>query len=127
MRSRLPWWRRRISTARPRRRSAAISVDVNSIIANPNLDPHDYEATPSTARAVADARIVIYNGADYDPWMDKLIAATDRPQRIVINVANLLGRKPGDNPHLWYDPAAMPSGGASGGEGAGVGRPRAGR
>jgi zinc/manganese transport system substrate-binding protein len=84
-------------------------VTVASVIDNPNLDPHDYEATPSAARAVADARVVIYNGAAYDAWMDRLVAATERPQRIVINVANLLGRQQGDNPHVWYDPAAMPA------------------
>jgi zinc/manganese transport system substrate-binding protein len=92
--------------------AAAIGGDrvaVTNIIDNPNLDPHDYEATPSTARRVSDARIVIYNGADYDPWMEKLLAATVRPQRTAISVAALLGRKPGDNPHLWYDPAAMPA------------------
>jgi zinc/manganese transport system substrate-binding protein len=84
-------------------------VVVTDILANPDVDPHDYEATPSTARAVADARIVIYNGAGYDPWMDKLIAASAAPNRTAINVAALLGRKPGDNPHLWYDPTAMPA------------------
>ena len=26
-----------------------------------------------------------------------------------MSVARLIGRKPGDNPHLWYDPAAMPA------------------
>ena len=31
-----------------------------------------------------------------------------RRGRVVITVADLLGRKPGDNPHLWYDPAAVP-------------------
>jgi zinc/manganese transport system substrate-binding protein len=84
-------------------------VVVTDILANPDVDPHDYEATPSTARAVADARIVIYNGVNYDPWMDKLIAASAAPNRTAINVAALLGRKPGDNPHLWYDPTAMPA------------------
>ncbi len=84
-------------------------VTVTNILDNPNIDPHDYEATPSTARAVADARIVIYNGADYDPWMEKLLAATVRPERTAISVAALIGSKPGDNPHLWYDPAAMPA------------------
>ncbi len=82
---------------------------VTDIINSPDADPHDYEATPSTARAIADADIVIYNGADYDPWMDKLLAASNAPKRVVINVADLLGRKAGDNPHLWYDPAAMPA------------------
>jgi zinc/manganese transport system substrate-binding protein len=27
----------------------------------------------------------------------------------MINVAELVSRKPGDNPHLWYDPATMPA------------------
>ncbi len=57
--------------------------------------------------AVAD--IVIVNGADYDPWMAGLLAAQPTPNRVVITVSDLLGRKPGDNPHLWYDPAAIPA------------------
>ena len=32
---------------------------------------------------IADARIVIYNGADYDPWMDKLLAASPAAERKV--------------------------------------------
>ena len=40
---------------------------VTSILTNPDQDPHLFEASPSMARALADARIVIYNGADYDP------------------------------------------------------------
>jgi zinc/manganese transport system substrate-binding protein len=52
---------------------------------------------------------VIVNGADYDPWMGKLLAASTAPGRVVMDVAVLLGRKPGDNPHLWYDPAAAPA------------------
>ena len=45
--------------------------DVNaiSILSNPEQDPHLFEASPSVARALSAARVVIYNGADYDPWM----------------------------------------------------------
>jgi zinc/manganese transport system substrate-binding protein len=85
------------------------NVAVTSIIDNPSADPHEFEPTPSTARAIADADIIVYNGIDYDPWVDKLLAASRAPKRAVINVATLLRRKPGDNPHLWYDPAAMPA------------------
>jgi zinc/manganese transport system substrate-binding protein len=83
-------------------------VLVTSILSNPDEDPHLFEASPSVGRALSGARIVIYNGADYDPWMTKLLAATSAPQRQVIIVADLLHRKAGDNPHLWYDPAAAP-------------------
>lgn len=85
------------------------SVKVTSLINNPAQDPHLFEASPATARAVADAQIVIANGADYDAWLDKLLQASPRPGRVVISVAKLMGRKAGDNPHLWYDPATMPA------------------
>ena len=83
-------------------------VTVASILSNPNQDPHLFEASTSTARAIADAALVIYNGADYDPWAAKLLQASPSASRSVIEVAALLGRKPGDNPHLWYDPATAP-------------------
>ena len=39
--------------------------------------------------------------------MEKLLGASQSTNCISINVADLVGRKPGDNPHLWYDPATM--------------------
>ncbi len=84
-------------------------IDVVSILNNPDQDPHLFETTPGIVRQIADAQIVILNGADYDPWMDKLIAAAPRPGRVVISAAALTGAKPGGNPHLWYAPATMPA------------------
>jgi zinc/manganese transport system substrate-binding protein len=84
-------------------------VQVTSILSNPDEDPHLFEASPSTARAIAGAAIVIFNGADYDPWMAKLLAASPAAHRDTIEVAALVHRKPGDNPHLWYDPGTMPA------------------
>ena len=84
-------------------------VAVVSIMNNPDQDPHLFETTPSIVRQLAAAQIVILNGANYDPWMDKLLAATPRTGRMVISAAQLTGRKPGDNPHLWYDPVTMPA------------------
>jgi zinc/manganese transport system substrate-binding protein len=83
------------------------NVAVTSILSNPDDDPHLFEASAATARALSDARIVIVNGVDYDPWMEKLIGAHKSPGRKEILVSALIGRKAGDNPHLWYDPAAM--------------------
>ena len=83
------------------------NVDVMSILTSPTRDPHEFEASASTARQVADAKVVIYNGADYDPWMPKLLAASRAPSRKAIEVARLVHRRPGDNPHVWYDVAAI--------------------
>jgi len=83
-------------------------VEVVSILNNPDQDPHLFEISPAVVRQLADAQIVIVNGADYDPWVTKLLQASPRPRRTVIDVAQLTGWKPGGNPHLWYDPATMP-------------------
>jgi zinc/manganese transport system substrate-binding protein len=82
-------------------------VNVTSILSNPNQDPHLFEASPSVARAVSAARIVIYNGLDYDPWIAKLLSAIASSARIAIDVGKLVGKRPGDNPHIWYDPNTM--------------------
>src|SRR5580692_9528054 len=83
-------------------------VDVTSILSNPDQDPHLFEASPKTARALQHASLVVYNGADYDPWMAKLLAASKSTTRTTIVAADLVGKKGGDNPHLWYDPQTMP-------------------
>jgi zinc/manganese transport system substrate-binding protein len=82
-------------------------VHVTNILSNPDQDPHLFEASPSVARAISAARIVICNGIDYDPWMQHLLGAAQSAQRQTIVVADLVGRKTGDNPHIWYDPATM--------------------
>jgi zinc/manganese transport system substrate-binding protein len=87
---------------------AGPDATVTSVLSNPDEDPHLFEASPSVARNLSAAAIVVYNGADYDPWMAKLLAASRAASRKVIIVANLVHKKPGDNPHLWYDPATMP-------------------
>jgi zinc/manganese transport system substrate-binding protein len=83
------------------------NVAVTSILSNPDDDPHLFEASPATAKALSDAKIVIANGVDYDPWVEKLLSAHKATGRKAIVVGALVGRRAGDNPHLWYDPAYM--------------------
>lgn len=77
---------------------------VTSLIVNPETDPHDYEPTPADARLIAGARYVIVNGAGYDSWAPKLLAANPVAGRVVLTVADFIGKKEGDNPHVWYSP-----------------------
>ena len=83
------------------------AVKVTSILSNPDQDPHLFEASPSVARSLAGARIVVYNGLDYDPWMEKLLSASKAADRKEIVVSDLIGKKLGDNPHIWYDTNTM--------------------
>jgi zinc/manganese transport system substrate-binding protein len=89
------------------RQVAGSTATVTSILSNPDQDPHLFEASPSVARNLSSAAIVVYNGADYDPWMAKLLGASRSANRKVIIVADLVRKKSGDNPHLWYDPATI--------------------
>jgi zinc/manganese transport system substrate-binding protein len=84
-------------------------VSVVSILSNPDQDPHLFEVSPAIIRQIAAAQIVVYNGADYDAWIEKLLNVTPRAGRVAIAAAGLVNRKAGDNPHLWYDPATMPA------------------
>lgn len=80
-------------------------VSVTSIIADPNADPHNHEPTAIDATTLAAAKYVIINGVGYDPWASKLLAANPVTGRRVLNVGTLNGKKAGDNPHVWYNPA----------------------
>jgi zinc/manganese transport system substrate-binding protein len=84
---------------------AGTKASVQSIIVNPNQDPHMYNPTAADARAVATAQLVIFNGVGYDPWGPKLVAANPSSGRVVLTVGDLFGLKQGDNPHRWYSPA----------------------
>ena len=79
-------------------------VQVLSIVSDPNADPHEYETNAADARAFASASYVIVNGAGYDDWALKLLAAGSHPNQKLLKVADLLGKKEGDNPHFWYSP-----------------------
>jgi zinc/manganese transport system substrate-binding protein len=83
-------------------------VTAASILSDPSADPHEYEASPTTAKLVADSKLVILNGIGYDDFMEKLLGASTKPDRVVINVQDVLGVKDDVNVHVWYDPATMP-------------------
>src|SRR4051794_13995668 len=79
-------------------------VQVKSVIDNPDADPHDYEPTAADGRAIATADLVLVNGIGYDTWASKLAAANPSPNRVVLDVGQLLGVPDGGNPHRWYNP-----------------------
>jgi len=80
---------------------------VTSVVDDPNADPHSYQSSAANARAFADAGYVVLNGAGYDSWADRLIKGNPNSKRKVLTIADLLGKKDGDNPHFWYDPDAV--------------------
>lgn len=82
-------------------------ANVQSIIVNPNTDPHDYQATAQDSRTIAGAQLAIVNGIGYDEWMSKAVAANPVSGRVVLDIGHVLGLGDGDNPHQWYSPASV--------------------
>ena len=77
-------------------------VDVTSIINSPQQDPHSFEASPGDAAAIADANLVVYNGGDYDHWVDDVLAS--HPGVSAIDAYSLRAdtEQPA-NEHVFYD------------------------
>jgi zinc/manganese transport system substrate-binding protein len=85
-------------------------VQVTAIESNPNTDPHSFEASPSVARQVSSAQLVVQNGLGYDTYMNKIESAAPNAKRKLIDVQSLRHLPDSTpNPHLWYDPATMPA------------------
>lgn len=85
-------------------------VTVRAIESNPNADPHSFEASPSVAREVAQASLVVQNGLGYDAYMDRIESGSPNARRRIVDVQTLLGLPDSTaNPHLWYAPATMPA------------------
>jgi zinc/manganese transport system substrate-binding protein len=83
-------------------------VRATSFLNDPNADPHEFASSPQNAALVADASLVIVNGLGYDDFMQKLLGASSKPNRVVIDVQQLLGLPDTVNVHVWYDPGTMP-------------------
>ncbi|NLR18919.1 zinc ABC transporter solute-binding protein [Lactobacillus sp. LC28-10] len=80
---------------------------VTSIIDKPSMEPHEFEPTTNTAKQVANADVIVYNGLGYDTWMNRLSA--DNTGTTKINVAQgLMNKHNGENEHIWYDMKTMP-------------------
>lgn len=82
-------------------------VQVRAIQTDPNTDPHEFEVTPSVARALRAADLVVENGLGYDAWANGLLAGG---QARVVSAQALLGLpNSAPNPHLWYRTDTMPA------------------
>jgi zinc/manganese transport system substrate-binding protein len=85
-------------------------VSVTSLISNPDGDPHLFEPGTRDGLKVATAAVVIVNGANYDPFMGRLLNAAPSAHRVVVTVSDVLHVTGSDpNPHLWYDTPRLPT------------------
>lgn len=87
------------------------NVSVTNIISNADGDPHTFISSVKNAKLLADADVIIYNGADYDSWINPILKSNK--DAIVIKVEDLGDfdntSKLGINPHLWFKPQTFPA------------------
>lgn len=101
----------------------AVAGDVAEIsaIVGPDVDAHGFEPSPSDARMLAGADVVVTVGLGFEGWMDRLVSSSGFKGRRVVasdGIATLRTKghghshghaghshgKGGVDPHVWQDP-----------------------
>jgi len=80
-------------------------VQVKNLVP-PGAEPHEYEPTPKDVAALMKAKLLVYNGAGFEPSVNKLLPQL--PPTIVKVEATkglpLVTFEGGLDPHVWLDP-----------------------
>lgn len=83
------------------------TVQITSLIKDPNADPHSYEASTQNQLALSKAQIVIENGGGYDDFVAKMLKTAKNDSATVLNAVAISGKTApgsgGPNEHVWYD------------------------
>jgi ABC-type Zn uptake system ZnuABC Zn-binding protein ZnuA len=82
-------------------------VEVKALVP-PGGEVHTYQPTPGDIKTVAQARIVFYNGAHLEEWINGTIRNAGKPDLHIVVLSQGLPTISEDaepNPHLWLDVA----------------------
>ena len=76
----------------------------------PNVDPHDYEASPADLTHIAEARVIVKNGVGLERWFDATITNAE-PKGAIVDASSGValrhkesGGTGGADPHIWHNP-----------------------
>jgi zinc/manganese transport system substrate-binding protein len=86
-------------------------VEVAALV-RPNGDAHVYAPTPSDAKTLAAAQLVVVNGFGFEGWIDRLVKASGTKAAMVIATTGVKARRStddhghgGSDPHAWQSVA----------------------
>jgi len=83
-------------------------VEVTTLV-GPDGDAHVFEPTPTDAKAVARADLLVVNGLGFEGWIDRLAKAADYRGPVVVAAGGVAPRRMSENgrevvdPHAWQD------------------------
>lgn len=83
---------------------APAGAEVSALV-GPNADAHVFEPTPSAARRLAAADLVVTNGLGFEGWIDRLIRISGFKGTTLVASRGLRPRMAGRglDPHAWQD------------------------
>jgi len=72
-------------------------------------DPHSYQPIPQDVARVANSNLLIVNGADYEHFLETILANAGGERTVIeasagLKVREEAGSEHGIDPHLWLDP-----------------------
>lgn len=79
------------------------------------IEPHDFEPTPQDLVRIRNAQVFIYNGAGFEPWVEKVLPDIEEGGTVVVRASMGVGLLSGNpdgtigsattvDPHIWLDP-----------------------
>ncbi len=79
-----------------------------SILVPAGVEPHEWEPGPRDIIKIQSARIFVYNGAGFEPWVEEMLKGTYSERLIVVDFSKgtELLKEEGEalDPHIWLDP-----------------------
>jgi zinc/manganese transport system substrate-binding protein/manganese/iron transport system substrate-binding protein len=78
-------------------------------VLKPNVDPHDFEASPADIVAIGRADLLVKNGVGLEKWLEQTVTAAGYSGPVV-DASTGVSIRPGDaqepagDPHIWQDP-----------------------
>ncbi len=77
-----------------------------SILIPAGVEPHDWEPRPGDIIKVESARIFVYNGAGFEPWVVEMLKGINSKKLIAVDSSYgiELIKDNGMDPHIWLDP-----------------------
>lgn len=105
------------------RQVAGEGADVVSLVP-PGVEPHDWEPSPRDLAQLRRARLLVYNGAGLEPWVERVLRDVASSRLVAVNTTEGLplvsaaapeahghgkpghaaARAPAVDPHVWLDP-----------------------
>lgn len=100
---------------------AGSAVRVVSLVPT-GAEPHDWEPSPQDLARVREARLFVYNGAGFEPWVSRLLADDVSSKTLIVRATEGIAlltstpssdsrgpARPAPDPHVWLDPVLAQS------------------